>query len=681
MSLVLNYLRNSWRALLFVVILLLVKVFADLTLPLYMASMVNVGIQQGGMDSAVPEVLSAPLYETVIARLEAEERRVVLGAYTLDTTTYEQPTYRLTEEQPDLETIFVPALASITFGAQADTIQESMQRQAALQQIRADLESLGVDLNQMQMRFLQETGVRMIGISALGVVASIAVAFFASRIAASLGKRLRSDVFRKVVSFGQQEMDSFSTASLVTRSTNDIQQIQQSFVMILRVVIFAPLMAMGGLFRVLTTNSSMSWTIGVAILAISTVVMTMFILAMPRFRKLQILIDSVNRVVRETLTGLQVIRAFNAEAHERRRFAEANDHLTATTLFVNRAMSAMMPLMMLIMNLTTVLIVWRGAINIQVGTMQTGDMMAFIQYAMLIIMSFLMITMLTIMLPRAAVSATRIREILDTDVSIVEPENTVLLPEETAGEIVFNHVGFTYPGAETPAISDISFRAQPGKITAIIGSTGSGKSTLVNLIPRFYDVTEGSIEIDGTDIRSVALADLRKQIGYVPQQGRLFSGTVRSNIAFGNEELSIEAIEQAADTAQAKDFIDDKVDRFQSTIAQGGANVSGGQRQRLSIARALAAKPKLVLFDDSLSALDYRTEFALRSRLKHDLADSTVIIVAQRISSILHADTILVLDEGQLVGMGTHQRLMRDCTVYRQIAQSQLSPEEIAQYE
>lgn len=681
MSMVLTYLKESWKPLLLVVLLLLAKVFADLTLPLYMANMVNVGIQQGGIQSAVPQNMSVSLYDAIGDILPAQDREKFQQAYRYDTTSYDVPSYKLQQEAQELEALLVSTLGTITFGSQAEDLQISMQRQAALQQIRNDQEMLGVNLNSMQMRYIVSTGVNMIGISILGVAATILVSLFASRIAARLGKRLRSDVFRKVVSFGQKEMDTFSTASLVTRSTNDIQQIQQSFVMILRVVIVAPLMALGGLFRVLTTSSSMTWTIGVAILAISTVVITMFTLAMPRFRKLQMLIDAVNRVVRETLTGLQVIRAFNAESHEQKRFAEANENLTATTLFVNRAMSAMMPIMMLIMNLTTVLIVWQGGIHIQVGTMQTGDMMAFIQYAMLIIMSFLMITMLTIMLPRAAVSATRIREILDTEVSIREEKPEEALPARAMGEVAFHHVSFTYPGADVPAISDISFRSQPGKITAIIGSTGSGKSTLVNLIPRFYDVTDGRIEIDGIDIRKLALTDLRSRIGYIPQQGRLFRGTAASNIAFGNRLLSNDSIEQAAKTAQARTFIEEKPDRYQFPIAQGGANVSGGQRQRLSIARALASRPEILLFDDSFSALDYRTEHALRSELKRDLADSTVIIVAQRISSILHADVILVLDEGRLVGKGSHQQLMRTCTVYRQIAQSQLSPEEIERYE
>jgi ATP-binding cassette subfamily B protein len=596
-------------------------------------------------------------------------------------TEYLVPAYVLKGDEADLRLVFSPILATIGMGSDAHQAPLSIMEQAAIATIRADHERLGIDIGSIQNRYIGKTGLAMIGISAMGVIASIMVAFFASKVAALLGKNLREDVFYKVVSFSQDEMDSFSTASLVTRSTNDIQQIQQSFVMILRVVIFAPLMAIGGILRVLGTNSSMSWTIGVAVLAIFTVVITMFALAMPRFKRLQELVDTVNRVVRETLTGLQVIRAFNTQAHEQKRFEKANKNLTATTLFVNRAMSAMMPLMMLIMNLTTVLIVWRGGIHIQEGTMQVGDMMAFIQYAMLIIMSFLMITMLTIMLPRASVSATRIKAVLETPLSVLESADVIPFIEPVEGTIRFVDVGFTYHGATSEAVSSISFEAKPGTTTAIIGSTGSGKSTLLNLIPRFHDVTNGSIEIDGVDIRKRSLHDLRKHIGYVPQQGRLFSGTIASNISFGDETLSDDQITNSAKIAQAHQFIIEKPEGYNSAISQGGTNVSGGQRQRLAIARAIAGKPKILLFDDSFSALDFRTENRVRKQLSQELADSTIIVVAQRISSIMHADTILVLDEGRLVGKGTHRQLMMDCPIYRQIAQSQLSPEEIENHE
>lgn len=677
MSVVLRYLKSSYGSIILVVLLLFVKVIADLTLPQFTSNIVNVGIQQGGIVSTVPQVISSELMESVSVLATKEEMDRIDAAYGLAGTGYQVPAYVLEKDGSDLESTFSRILATVGMGTAALQAPGSIVNQAAIATIRVDHERLGIDIASLQNRYIVRTGLYMVGISSMGVIASIMVAFFASRVAALLGKNLRKDVFHKVVSFSQDEMDSFSTASLVTRSTNDIQQIQQSFVMILRVVIFAPLMAIGGLLRVLGTNSSMSWTIGVAVLAIFTVVITMFTLAMPRFKRLQELLDTVNRVVRETLTGLQVIRAFNTQEHEQKRFEKANSDLTATTLFVNRAMSAMMPMMMLIMNLTTVLIVWKGGLHIQDGSMQVGDMMAFIQYAMLIIMSFLMITMLTIMLPRASVSATRIKQVLEKPLSILDAGKPIPFVEPIEGIVRFTDVGFSYHGASSEAVAGISFEAKPGTTTAIIGSTGSGKSTLLNLIPRFHDATTGSIEIDGVDIRKRSLHDLRSHIGYVPQQGRLFSGTITSNIAFGDDSLSKERIASAAKIAQAYDFIAEKPDGFDSPIAQGGVNVSGGQRQRLAIARAIAQKPKILLFDDSFSALDFRTENRLRKQLFAELADTTIIVVAQRISSIMQADTILVMDEGRLVGKGTHRQLVQDCTVYRQIAQSQLSPEEI----
>lgn len=677
MSMILRYLKSSWKTLTLVVLLLIVKVIADLTLPYFMANMVNVGIQQGGIDSVTPSVISEPLFRQVLNESTADDQQLLYDSYAQT----QEETYVLIADEHDLEPVFLQALSTIAMGNDVQSAPQSLKRQAALDQIRQDQIALGFDLNARQMRYIGTSGLSMIGISLLSVIASILVAFFASRIAADLGRRLRSDVFAKTVSFNQREMNQFSTASLVTRSTNDIQQIQQSSVMILRVVIFAPLMAIGGLFRVLSTNSSMTWIIGLAIIAISTVVISMFTLAMPRFRKLQALIDTVNRIVRETLTGLQVIRAFTAKEHEMKRFEEANEALTKTTLFVNRAMSAMMPAMMLIMNLTTVLIVYRGGINIQQGNMQVGDMMAFIQYAMLIIMSFLMLTMLTIMLPRASVSASRIKEILQTEITLHTPDNPIPFSPTEVATVTFHHVDFYYPKADIPALSDISFTARQGTTTAIIGSTGSGKSTLLNLIPRFSDVSSGSIQIGEHDIRNRDIHELRSLIGYVPQQGRLFSGTIASNIAFGGHTISEEDIASAAAISQASDFIAEKPEGLQAPISQGGINVSGGQRQRLSIARALARKPKIMLFDDSFSALDYRTEQKLRQQLRDKLSEITVIIVAQRISSILHADTIVVLDEGCMVGQGTHQELMQSCKVYQQIAQSQLSPQELKQYE
>jgi len=680
MSVVLKYLKESMLPIILVVVLLIVKVIADLALPQYTSDIVNIGIQQGGLETTLPEALTLQTYTTLQESLPEAERNTLQNAYRYEETMYGQPAYVLeTQNELDPSTLAF-ALAKISMGT-AVSPSDKLVQQAALQQIREEYKTLGISVTKLQNSYIGRTGLQMIGVSAISVISSIMVAFFASRSAAKLGKRLRSEVFHKVVGFSQNEMDGFSTASLVTRSTNDIQQIQQSFVMILRVVIFAPLMALGGIFRVLRTNVDMSWIIALAVAAIFAVVIVMFALAMPRFKKLQIFVDNNNRIVREMLTGLQVIRAFNTQAHEQERFEKANTDLTNTSLFVNRVMSAMMPLMMLIMNLTTILIVWKGGQQIQAGTMQVGDMMAFIQYAMMIIMSFLMITMLTIMLPRASVSANRLKEVLATPITLRSPATKVPFPQQVDGKIIFDKVGFAYPGANSDAISDISFIAEPGSTVAIIGSTGSGKSTILNLIPRFHDVTSGSITLDGVDIRQRDLKELRRLIGYVPQRGLLFSGTIASNIAYGDDTITQDTVEWAASVAQASNFIEETVDGYENIISQAGANVSGGQRQRLSIARAIAHKPKILLFDDSFSALDYRTELLLRQQLQNELSSTTVLIVAQRISSILHANTILVLDEGRLVGQGTHSQLLKSCPVYQEIAQSQLSQQELESHE
>lgn len=681
MSLVLKYLRSSSLQVILVVLLLVVKVICDLTLPQYTSSIVNVGIQQGGIESPVPIAMRFETMDALLAVNDEEGAAILLESYHPDTTTYAVPAYVLVGDAMAVEPVITASFGRLGMEAGDQELPESIIRQAAIAAVRSEYEALGIDTADMQMGFIGNTGLKMIGISALSAIASILVSFLAARVAALLGKRLRSDIFTHVVSFSQAEMDKFSTASLVTRSTNDVQQIQQSLVMILRVVILAPLMAMGGLFRVLQTNASMTWTIGVAILAISTVVITLFLLVMPRFKQLQTYVDRVNQVVRETLNGIPVIRAFTTQAHERKRFDNANRDLTRTSLFVNRVMSAMMPLMMLIMNLTTILIVWKGGQNIDAGGMQVGDMMAFIQYAMQIIMSFLMISMLTIMLPRAAVSAGRLKEILDTPITIASPPDPVGFDGSVRGKVEFKQVGFAYPGAQHEVIEDISFTAEPGTMTAIIGSTGSGKSTIINLIPRFHDVSRGQVLIDGVDVRQTDPAELRKRIGYVPQRGMLLSGTIATNIAYGDPSLDKQEIARAASIAQANTFIAEKPDGYDSAIAQGGVNVSGGQRQRISIARAIAMKPEILLLDDSFSALDYRTENSLRTRLREELAGTTVIVVTQRISGILRADRILVIDEGKLVGSGTHRELMETCSVYQQIAQSQLSKQEIERNE
>ncbi len=517
----------------------------------------------------------------------------------------------------------------------------------------------------------------MLGLAFVTMAAAIAVTFLSCRLAASLGRSLRNEIFGKVISFSSSEMNQFSTASLITRSTNDIQQVQMMTTMMFRIVLYAPILGIGGVIKVLNTEGSMTWILAVAVALIMVVVGVLFKVAMPRFRRLQTLIDRVNLVAREILTGIPVIRAFSREKREEERFEEANQNLTRTNLFVNRCMTFMMPLMMLIMNGITVLIVYTGAHTIDSGTMQVGDMMAFIQYAMQIIMSFLMITMISIMLPRAEVSAKRINQVLDTQVEIENPAICKSPREDKKGELEFRNVSFAYPGAEEKVLENISFTAARGETVAFIGSTGSGKSTLVNLIPRFFDVTEGEILLDGVDIREMDLKDLRRRLGYVPQKGVLFSGTIDSNLRYGCPDAPEEAIRRAAEIAQATEFIEAKPEKYRSPIAQGGSNVSGGQKQRLSIARAIAKNPEVYIFDDSFSALDFKTDVTLRKALKESTGDATTLIVAQRISTIIHADQILVLDEGRVAGKGTHKELLKTCEVYRQIATSQLSEEEL----
>ena len=558
-------------------------------------------------------------------------------------------------------------------------LPETMTEQAATVYVKAAYEKIGLDTGKMSSSYIMQTGAKMLGLAALGMLASILVGLMASKVAAGIGQGLRRDVFQKVVGFSNAEFDKFSTASLITRSTNDIQQIQLLMVMLLRMVLYAPIMAAGGVWKVFNTNVDMCWIIGLGILMILLVVIALFVLVMPKFEIVQNQIDRLNLVSREILTGLPVIRAFGTQEYEEERFDGANKDLTKTNLFVNRAMTFMMPMMMLIMNAVTVLIVWVGGHSINDGAMQVGDMMAFIQYTMQIIMSFLMICMISVMLPRAAVSAERVDEVLKSQTLIHNPKEAKTFSEEGKGEVCFDHVSFRYPGAEEYVLEDISFTAKPGETTAFIGSTGSGKSTLVNLIPRFYDVTEGKIMIDGEDIREVTQHDLREKIGYVPQKGVLFSGNVASNILYGNPDGTQEEMEEAAKIAQATEFIEHKKKRYQSPISQGGANVSGGQKQRLSIARAIAKHPEIYIFDDSFSALDYNTDVTLRKALKEKTADSTVLIVAQRISTILQAEQIIVLDNGKVVGKGTHKELLKNCEAYYQIASSQLSEKELAE--
>ena len=534
----------------------------------------------------------------------------------------------------------------------------------------------GLDVDAMQTAYLWTAGLKMVGLALIMGLATVLVSFFASRVGAGIGRDLRDGVFKRVVGFSNAEMDQFSTASLITRSTNDIQQIQMVSAMLLRMVAYAPIMGIGGVIKAMQTGAGLGWVIALALLVILGYVMVLMSVSMPKFKLMQKLVDRLNLVSREILTGLSVIRAFKREDQEEERFDEANRALTKTMLFTNRVMTFMMPGMMLIMNVLTVAIVWFGAHQIDAGTMQVGAMTAFITYAMMIVMSFLMLTMMSIMLPRAAVAAERIDEVLQTASSIRNPEQPETLAAHN-GVLRFNHVSFRYPNAEEDVLHDIDFTATPGTTTAIIGSTGCGKSTLVNLIPRLYDVTAGSIEIDGKDIRKLSMEELRSEIGFVPQKGVLFSGTIASNLRFGNDEATDEEIRRAAKIAQAADFIEEKEEKYDSPIAQGGSNVSGGQKQRLAIARAIAKNPKIFIFDDSFSALDMKTDAALRKALHENVKDSTIILVAQRISTILHAEQILVLDDGRIVGRGTHAELLAGCEVYQQIAKSQLSAKEL----
>lgn len=732
-----KYVGLYWRTVLLIFIVLFVQAYCDLSLPSYTSDIVNVGIQQNGIDETIPQVIAEEDMQKVLLFVtDTEEKQTVEDSYEKDENSYDKKALVLKESvqnekesQKDLSQILgIPMLLTEGFSSDNETIRQmeeqlkeqllaaqpqlnienldmfqilqmmpaeqvqmlvkEMQKQmsdmpdmiveqAAVSYVKTAYLNLGMDVDKIQIQYILTTGGKMIALAFLGMMASVLVGFLASKAAAATGRDLRGQVFRKVVGFSNNEFDQFSTASLITRSTNDIQQIQLLMVMLLRVVLYAPIMAIGGIYKVFHTNVSMSWIIGLAVVLIGLVVLTLFAVAMPRFKIMQKLVDRLNLVTREILTGLPVIRAFSTEKHEEERFDVANRDLTKTNLFVNRAMTFMMPVMMVIMNGISVLIMWVGANGINDGQMQVGDMMAFIQYTMQIIMSFLMICMVSIMLPRAAVAAERVDEVLVSKTLIHDPEQPKKLPEKADGVLKFDHVSFRYPGASEDVLHDITFEAKPGETTAIIGSTGSGKSTLVNLIPRFYDATGGAITLDGMDIREIAQHELREKLGYVPQKGVLFSGTIASNIMFGNEEGTEAEMKAAAETAQAAEFIETKKEQYESSIAQGGTNVSGGQKQRLSIARAIAKHPDIFIFDDSFSALDYKTDVALRRALKKQTADSTVLIVAQRISTILHAEQIIVLDDGEVAGIGTHQELLSSCEVYRQIAESQLSEEEL----
>ena len=756
-----KYAASYWKAMIAIVLILVVQAYCDLSLPAYTSDIVNVGIQQGGIEDEVPRQIATEEMEKLLLFVSEDDQQTVMDTYTEDNTSYKKEAYVLkdsvAEEENTMENLKdilqIPMMMTSGIESGSDTtkqmedklkeqmsqgmaqsmpqganqtmpegmpqgesqaesqavslddmsmfdllkmlpaeqratmvekIEEQMSEmpdtildQAAVSFCRSAYKDLGMDMDQTQIHYLLKTGGQMAALALLGMAASIMVAFLASRVGAGAGRDLRSGVFHKVVGFSNNEFNHFSTASLITRSTNDIQQIQMLIVMLLRMVLYAPILAIGGVLQVMKTNVSMSWIIGLAVIIIAFVVLLLFLVVMPKFKVLQNLVDKLNLVTREILTGLPVIRAFSTEKHEEERFDDANRTLTKTNLFVNRAMTFMMPVMMFVMNGVSVLIVWTGAHGISDGQMQVGDMMAFIQYTMQIIMGFLMLCMISMMLPRAAVAADRVEEVWKSETMIHDPKQEKHFPEDGKGVLTFDHVSFRYPGADEDVLEDITFTAKPGETTAIIGSTGSGKSTLVNLIPRFYDVTSGDITLDGVDIREVKQHELREKLGYVPQKGVLFSGDIASNIMFGNSHGSDDEMIKAAEIAQATEFIDTKPEKYKSPISQGGSNVSGGQKQRLSIARAIAKHPQVFIFDDSFSALDYKTDVTLRRALAEKTSGSTVLIVAQRISTILHAEQIIVLDEGKVAGKGTHAELLKNCPVYREIAESQLSKKEL----
>ena len=751
-----------WKSVIIILALLVVQAMCDLALPSYTSDIIDVGIQNSGVEHVVPEKITEEELQTAQFIMTDDEADVWKSLYKEKDGYYELKDLSEDKLNQADEELTVPLIMNYQMSAmEVDMFKKSIAAQMGMdeaqladmsveqigQMMHMELESFmqekkdddgntktvecvdvrgvfsallqsgamtkdqlfsmrddmedtidamgnslvksmgvayavsadkaaGVDIDRVQKDYLWMSGLKMVGMALLMGVVTVLVGFFASRVGAGIGRDLRDKVFKRVVRFSNAEMDRFSTASLITRSTNDIQQIQMVSTMLLRIVAYAPILGIGGVLKVIKTGAGMGWVIALAIIVILGYVMVLVSAAMPKFKLMQKLVDNINLVSREILTGLSVIRAFGREEKEEERFDDANRSLTKTTLFTNRIMTFMMPGMMLIMNVLTVSIVWVGAHRIDSGDMQVGAMTAFITYAMMIVMSFLMLTMLSIMLPRAAVAAERIDEVIVTESSIHDADQTEAVTERN-GVIRFDHVNFRYPGAEEDVLHDIDFIAEPGKTMAIIGSTGCGKSTLVNLIPRLYDVTGGKITLDGKDIRNIKMSDLRGEIGFVPQKGVLFSGTIASNLRFGKEEATDEEIAKAAKIAQATEFIETKDDRYDSAIAQGGSNVSGGQKQRLAIARAIAKDPKIFVFDDSFSALDLKTDAALRKALGENVKDSTVIIVAQRISTILHAEQILVLDDGEVVGKGTHEELLKTCEVYQQIAKSQLSAREL----
>ena len=723
---ILKNLKQSWLSVLVIIALLCLQAATDLELPNYTSKIVNDGIQAGGIEDSVPETITEEdmnslllfttddefilnNYELVdsekyelkdISNSEREELSnkmldpiIIFGTVQTEETANQIKTQLMAnvpEEQKAiignmslteiLKSLPEEQLSQILSESekQIDQMQETIKEQTAILYIKQIYTNAGVDLDDLQMSYIFTTGLKMLGLAAVSMASGITIMMLSSRVGAKMAKTLREKIFNKVLKFSTKELREFSTASLITRSTNDVQQIQQLLAMLFRTVVYAPIIGIGGIIKVMTeSDSSMAWIIGLAVIVILTVVATLFAVAMPKFKKLQSLIDKLNGVAREILTGKSVIRAFNTEEREEKRFDKANVDLMNANIFVNRTMSIMMPALMLIMNGVSILIIWVGGHNVDQGVMQVGDMLAFIQYSMQIVMSFLMISIISIMLPRASVSANRIVEVIETEPSIKDKETTKKLNPEKRGLVEFKNVSFRYPDADSEILEDINFTCEPGKTTAIIGSTGSGKSTVVNLIPRFYDVTGGELLVDGVNVKDLSQKDLRDAIGFVPQKGVLFSGTIESNIKYSNENMSDEKMVEAAEIAQATEFIEGKPDKYKSEIAQGGSNVSGGQKQRLSIARAVAKDPEIFIFDDSFSALDFKTDAQLREALAKRTKNKTNIIVAQRISTILNADKIIVLEDGKIVGQGTHEELIKNNETYRQIALSQLSEEEL----
>jgi len=727
-----KYLKSSILSIIVIILLLVTQAICDLKLPEYTSKIVNVGIQQNGIESAAATVITAKKYDNIELFLSDDEKEYLDSYYDLltneDYSDYKdeypiletENLYKLNTKDEDVkekisDILSLPLMMDymITSGKAAEygfavpgnvdfytalkymtseqvddmlsnvnkkleAMPETILTSTAILAIQDEYKNIGIDTGALQTNYILVSGAKMLAIALLIMILAVAVGLLGSRLAANLALTLRSKVFSKVVGFSKTEMKSYGTASLITRTTNDIQQVQQIIVMLMRVVFYAPIIAVGGIIKTTSTSGSMGWIIALAVAALLIIITGLFTIVMPKFKKLQTLVDKLNLVTREILTGIPVIRAFNNEKHEEKRFDDANSNLNKVNLFVNRTMAFMMPVMMLLMNVVCIAIVWKGAYGINDGVMQVGDMMAYIQYSMQIIMSFLFIGMMSIMLPRASVSANRIVEIINTEVAIKENKVSKKFDSSKKGIVEFKRVSFRYPDANDDVITDINFISKPGTTTAFIGSTGSGKSTLINLIPRFYDVTEGAILIDGVDIRDVSTKDLRTKIGYVPQKGMLFSGDVESNIKYGDSKITDKEMKKAASIAQASDFIENLDGKYEAEISQGGTNVSGGQRQRLSIARAIAINPDIYIFDDSFSALDLKTDAKLRSELTKVTRDKTVFIVAQRISTILNADQIVVLDEGKVVGIGNHKELMKNCDVYKEIALSQLSEEELS---